>query len=62
MKVLIQFGTPFFLVHGGAQTQIEQTKKSLEAIDVEVEWVRWWAVGLVFRRRKEKRPLELSPF
>lgn len=42
MKVLLQFATPFSLVHGGAQTQIEQTKKCLEAVGVEVDYMRWW--------------------
>ncbi len=30
------------LAHGGFQIQIEQTKKALEEIGVEVEWLRWW--------------------
>ena len=42
MKILLQQGTPFFLAHGGLQTQIEQTKAGLEAVGVEVEYLRWW--------------------
>ncbi|XHR28019.1 MAG: glycosyltransferase family 4 protein [Chthoniobacteraceae bacterium] len=42
MKILLSHSTPFFLAHGGLQTQIEQTKAALEAIGVEVEYVRWW--------------------
>jgi glycosyltransferase involved in cell wall biosynthesis len=34
--------TPFFLAHGGAQIQIEQTKSGLEKIGVAVEYLRWW--------------------
>jgi len=42
MKVLFDHNHPFFLAHGGFQTQIEQTKLALEQTGVEVEWVRWW--------------------
>ena len=42
MKILLQHGFPFFLAHGGLQTQIEQTKLGLEAVGVEVEYLRWW--------------------
>lgn len=42
MKILFDHGQPFFLAHGGFQTQIEQTKRALERLGVEVEWVRWW--------------------
>ena len=42
MKVLFDHPNPFLLAHGGYQTQIEQTKKALEAVGVEVEWLRWW--------------------
>ena len=42
MKVLFDHPNPFLLAHGGFQTQIEQTKKALEAVGVEVEWLRWW--------------------
>lgn len=42
MKILIHHGTPFFLAHGGLQTQIEQTKAALETVGVEVEYLRWW--------------------
>ncbi|MDB6123734.1 MAG: glycosyltransferase [Pedosphaera sp.] len=30
------------LAHGGAQTQIEQTKTSLEKMGLHVEYLRWW--------------------
>jgi glycosyltransferase involved in cell wall biosynthesis len=33
---------PFPLAHGGAQTQIEQTKTALEKMGMEVEFLRWW--------------------
>jgi len=42
VKVLFDHPNPFLLAHGGFQTQIEQTKKALEAVGVEVEWLRWW--------------------
>jgi len=42
MKILIQHAWPFFLAHGGLQTQIEQTKAGLEKLGVEVEYLRWW--------------------
>ena len=45
MKVLFDHPNPFLLAHGGFQTQIEQTKKALEANGVEVEWLRWWDDG-----------------
>jgi glycosyltransferase involved in cell wall biosynthesis len=42
MKVLFDHPNPFLLAHGGFQTQIEQTKKALQEIGVEVDWLRWW--------------------
>jgi len=45
VKVLFDHPNPFILAHGGFQTQIEQTKKALEANGVEVEWLRWWDDG-----------------
>ena len=42
MKVLFDHPNPFLLAHGGFQTQIDQTKKALEAVGAEVEWLRWW--------------------
>ncbi len=42
MKILIDHGIPFSLAHGGLQTHIEQTKRGLEEIGLEVEWLRWW--------------------
>ena len=42
MKVLFDHPNPFLLAHGGFQIQIEQTKKALEEIGVEVECLRWW--------------------
>jgi len=45
VKVLLDHPNPFLLAHGGFQIQIEQTKKALEGIGVEVEWLRWWDDG-----------------
>ena len=42
MRVLFDHPDPFLLAHGGYQIQIEQTKKALEGMGVEVEWLRWW--------------------
>lgn len=42
MKVLLHLSTPFSLMHGGQQVQVEQTKAALEAAGVEVEYLRWW--------------------
>jgi len=42
MKILINFGLPFALAHGGAQIQIEQTLAALNAIGLEAEPLRWW--------------------
>ena len=43
MKVLIDFfGPPFFLAHGGAQTQVMETVAGLRELGVEVEFARWW--------------------
>ena len=43
MKVLIDcFGTPFFLAHGGAHTQVVSTADGLRECGVEVEYSRWW--------------------
>lgn len=42
MKILLNCPLPFSLAHGGMSTQIEQTKAGLEAIGVEVEYLRWW--------------------
>jgi len=42
MKILIDHGMPFQLVHGGYQTQIEETKRGLEQIGMDVQWMRWW--------------------
>jgi glycosyltransferase involved in cell wall biosynthesis len=42
MKVLFDHPNPFLLAHGGFQIQIEETKKALEEVGVEVEWLRWW--------------------
>ncbi len=42
MKVLFDHPNPFLLAHGGFQIQIEQTKRALEEIGIEVEWLRWW--------------------
>ncbi len=45
MKVLFDHQNPFLLMHGGLQIQIEQTKAALDAIGVEVEFLRWWDSG-----------------
>src|SRR6266542_493974 len=42
MKVLFDHPCPFLLAHGGFQVQIQQTKAALEAIGLEVEFLRWW--------------------
>lgn len=42
MKVLIDHPSPFLLMHGGFQIQIEQTKTALEKIGVNVDYLRWW--------------------
>ena len=42
MKILIDHQLPFLLAHGGLQIQIERTKQALEAIGLEVEYLRWW--------------------
>jgi len=42
VKVLIDHTSPFLLAHGGFQTQIEGTRRGLEEIGLEVEWLRWW--------------------
>jgi len=42
MKILFDHPNPFLLAHGGFQIQIEQTKKALEELGTEVEWLRWW--------------------
>jgi glycosyltransferase involved in cell wall biosynthesis len=45
MKVLFDHPSPFFLAHGGFETQILQTKAGLESLGVEVECARWWDRG-----------------
>lgn len=42
MRVLFDHPAPFLLAHGGFQIQIEQTAAALRALDVEVEYLRWW--------------------
>src|ERR1035437_7423736 len=42
MKVLFYHLAPFAFAHGGLQTQIVQTRKALEQLGVEVEFLRWW--------------------
>jgi glycosyltransferase involved in cell wall biosynthesis len=42
MTILLDHPSPFFLAHGGHQTQIEQTKAALERRGCEVEFLRWW--------------------
>jgi glycosyltransferase involved in cell wall biosynthesis len=45
MKVLFHHLVPFALAHGGLQTQILQTRRALEALGVEVEFLRWFDPG-----------------
>jgi glycosyltransferase involved in cell wall biosynthesis len=45
MKVLFDHALPFALAEGGVRVQIEQTKAALEALGVQVEWLRWWDAG-----------------
>ncbi len=43
MKVLIDsFCPPFFLAHGGAQTQVVETVRGLRELGIDVEYARWW--------------------
>jgi glycosyltransferase involved in cell wall biosynthesis len=43
MKILIDFfNVPFYLAHGGAQTQVMETISGLREIGVDVELARWW--------------------
>jgi glycosyltransferase involved in cell wall biosynthesis len=42
VKILIDQHVPFLFAHGGANTQIEQTKLALEQLRIEVEYLRWW--------------------
>lgn len=42
MKILFDHNLPFLLAHGGFQIQIEQTKKALMQVGVQVEELRWW--------------------
>src|ERR1700692_2753099 len=42
MKIIFESPTPVMLAHGGAHIQIEQTRAGLEAIGVQVEYLRWW--------------------
>lgn len=43
MKILIDSsGPPFFLAHGGAETQVMQTVAGLRENGVELEFARWW--------------------
>jgi glycosyltransferase involved in cell wall biosynthesis len=42
VKILFDHPEPFFLAHGGFQTQIEQTRQALIECGLEVEFLRWW--------------------
>ena len=42
VKILIDQYLPFLFAHGGANTQVEQTRFALERAGVEVEYLRWW--------------------
>lgn len=45
MKILIDQHLPFLLAHGGANTQVEQTRLALQKEGVDVEFLRWWDEG-----------------
>ncbi|MGD0632513.1 MAG: glycosyltransferase [Terracidiphilus sp.] len=76
MKVLYDHSHPFFLAHGGLQTEIEQTKAALEKLGVEVEFLRWWderqrgdliyffgvaSNAYLLQAREKKRPVVMTP-
>jgi glycosyltransferase involved in cell wall biosynthesis len=42
MKIILDCHVPAMLAHGGAQIQIGQTQRALQAIGVEAEFMRWW--------------------
>ena len=42
MKILFDHQLPFLLAHGGLQIQIERTKEALEAVGIDIEYLRWW--------------------
>lgn len=42
MKILFDCQLPFAHVHGGFQTQVEESKRGLEECGIEVEYLRWW--------------------
>lgn len=42
MKALFNYNIPFSLAHGGAQIQVEQTSRALQALGVSVEPLKWW--------------------
>ncbi len=42
MKIILHHLVPFAFAHGGQQIQIEQTKRALEQVGLEVEFLRWW--------------------
>jgi glycosyltransferase involved in cell wall biosynthesis len=42
VRVLLYCDVPFLLAHGGAQVQIQQTKAGLEALGIQVDYLRWW--------------------
>ena len=42
MRVLFHHLAPFSLTHGGVQVQILQTRAALEALGVEIDFLRWW--------------------
>src|SRR5512140_560804 len=45
MKVAFNYQLPFMLVHGGLQTQIQQTMAGVRNAGAEVEALRWWDEG-----------------
>jgi glycosyltransferase involved in cell wall biosynthesis len=45
MRIVLDCHVPAMLAHGGAQIQIEQTCRALQAIGVQAEFMRWWDTG-----------------
>ena len=42
MKIIFDCHVPAMLAHGGAQIQMEQTSRALQAIGVNAEFMHWW--------------------
>ena len=62
MKVLLDSNVPFALAHGGAQIQIEQTKKGLEGVGVEVEGATTQELILELRGCKIRQGRHIKAF